>query len=181
MPETTISQRRHILWWAVVVLALTWMLVLSSIGAAGAEPVAGGTLDPTTIPKYVDPLVIPPAMPMAGPDYYEIAVRQFQQHILPSPFNATTVWSYGAKGHPETLNFPAFTIEAKVGQRDPGEVDQRAWSTRTGTTCPTYCLSTRHCTGPTRALDPADTESHAMSQDPYTGPVPMVTHVHGVA
>ncbi len=42
--------------------------------------IAGGTLDPTTIPKYMMPLIIPSAMPgtrTTNVDYYEIAVRQF--------------------------------------------------------------------------------------------------------
>ncbi len=30
-----------------------------------AQPLPGGTLDPTTIPKFVTPLVIPPEMPTA--------------------------------------------------------------------------------------------------------------------
>ena len=49
-----------------------------------ALPVPGGTLDPTTIPKYVTPLVIPPVMKNTGTaDNYDIAVRQFKQQILP--------------------------------------------------------------------------------------------------
>src|SRR6266540_1043042 len=66
--------------------------------------VPGGTLPPGSVPKYVTPLVVPPAMPrtakvpvQAGKsvDYYEIAVRQFRQHILPQSMGlATTVWSY---------------------------------------------------------------------------------------
>jgi hypothetical protein len=74
------------------------------------------------IPKYVTPLVIPPAMPrsaglqtpgLRGVDYYEIAVRQFRQNILPASMNLpTTVWSYGSANHPGSFNYPAFTIEA---------------------------------------------------------------------
>ena len=61
-------------------------------GQAFAAPIPGGTLDPARIPKYETPLVIPPAMPRTASsprqgdksvDYYEIAVRQFQQQILP--------------------------------------------------------------------------------------------------
>jgi hypothetical protein len=78
--------------------------------------IRGGTLDPTTILKYTEPLIIPPAMPMtrtsADLDYYEIAVRQFEQQILPTGYPATTVWSYGSISHPGALNYPAFTIEA---------------------------------------------------------------------
>jgi spore coat protein A, manganese oxidase len=64
------------------------------------------------------PLVIPPAMPKTSGghvDYYEIAVRQFQQQILPTPMPSTTVWSYGSVNHPSTFNYPAFT--SKLGTR----------------------------------------------------------------
>jgi FtsP/CotA-like multicopper oxidase with cupredoxin domain len=79
---------------------------------AAAAPVAGGTLDPTTIPKYVQPLVIPPVMKDTGTDNdYDIAVRQFRQQILPGghwnalngrndSLPATTVWSYGPADDP---------------------------------------------------------------------------------
>src|SRR5881628_3790831 len=89
---------------------------------AAAQALPGGTLDPNLIPKYVTPLVIPPAMPrtsklvqkMGRPiDYYEVAVRQFRQPILPPGLPMTTVWSYGSVNHPGTFNYPAFTIEAK--------------------------------------------------------------------
>src|SRR5215208_6724142 len=62
-------------------------------GRAWAQPGAGGVLDPLSIPKYVTPLVIPPAMPRtrnlrqrraSSVDYYEIAVREFRQQILPA-------------------------------------------------------------------------------------------------
>ena len=85
---------------------LTWGSV------ANAQALEGGTLDPLSIPKYVTPLVIPPVMDNSGADNdYDIAVRQFQQQILPGghwnavsaacqadptlcTLPATTVWSY---------------------------------------------------------------------------------------
>lgn len=54
--------------------------------------IPGGTLDPAAVLKYQTPLLIPPAMPRADKvkvegdkniDYYEIAMRQFPQQILP--------------------------------------------------------------------------------------------------
>src|SRR6266567_6846962 len=81
-------------------LVLPWQLPVQRVLAQ----VPGGTLPPGSIPKYVTPLVIPPAMPRTSKipttggkaiDYYEIAVRQFQQPILPAGMPATTVWSYG--------------------------------------------------------------------------------------
>jgi bilirubin oxidase len=80
-------------------------------------------LDPATITKYGVAMVIPPAMPRTDlrlnasgkpSDYYEIAVRQFQQQVLPTPLPVTTVWGYGSLANTATFNFPAFTIEAKV-------------------------------------------------------------------
>src|SRR5574341_1094205 len=81
-------------------LALPWKgLGLRTFGNARAlAAIPGGTLNPASITKYVMPLVIPPAMPRTAGgmvDYYEIAVRQFRQQILPDGMPLTTVWSYG--------------------------------------------------------------------------------------
>jgi spore coat protein A len=79
------------------------VLALCTADTAIAEPLPGGTLDPTTIPKYVIPLVIPPVMKTTGTSNdYDIAVRQFKQQILPGG-----IWN--------TLNgrhdaFPATTV-----------------------------------------------------------------------
>jgi FtsP/CotA-like multicopper oxidase with cupredoxin domain len=90
--------------------ALIVSLVVLGATSAFAQPLPGGTLDPLTIPKYVTPLVIPPVMDNDGAaNSYDIAVRQFQQQILPGGiwdtvadptdiypnFPPTTVWSYG--------------------------------------------------------------------------------------
>ena len=74
-------------WARVLGLAFFVALTFLAGSPAFAQPVPGGTLDPTTIPKYVQPLVIPPEMPkMISPSPaadYDIAVRQFKQQILP--------------------------------------------------------------------------------------------------
>ena len=93
--------------------AVILFLIAGSVTGVFAQAVPGGTLDPTTIPKYVQPLVIPPVMKNTGTaNDYDIAVRQFQQQILPGghwnavapaciadptlcTLPATTVWSYG--------------------------------------------------------------------------------------
>ena len=72
-------------------------------------PVPAGTLDPTTIARFVTQLPIPAAMPRAkgetsdGVDHYEVAMRQFEQQILPPPHPKTAVWGYGAVGHPSSF------------------------------------------------------------------------------
>jgi FtsP/CotA-like multicopper oxidase with cupredoxin domain len=109
--------------------------------APGSVPAFDGSdtciLDPTSIPKYVTPLVIPPVMKNDGAeDSYDIAVRQFRQQILPGgiwntingrndQFPATPVWSYGPDADPtpavapdptSQFNYPAYTIESSANQ-----------------------------------------------------------------
>jgi spore coat protein A len=151
--------------------------------------IPGGSLDPAGIAKYQMPLVIPPAMPQTSApggknvDYYEIAVRQFQQQILPTQLPATTVWSYGSVNHPKTFNYPAFTIEA--GWRSPVRVK---WINDlvdpNGDFLP-HILPvdpTVHWANPPGGMDGRDTRpTYASTPGPYTGPVPIVTHLHGAA
>ncbi len=166
-------------------------LILWRFGATGralAVPIPGGTLDPTSIPKYATPLVIPPAMPrtaglpQAGGtavDYYEIAVRQFAQHILPQAMDLpTTVWSYGSVNHPGSFNYPAFTIEARW--RAPVRVK---WINQLVDSKGDYLRhllpvdQTLHWANP--PAGPPATDSRGTDPSPYTGPVPLVTHLHG--
>jgi len=152
------------------------------------SPVPGGTLDPTSVPKYVTPLVIPPAMPRTsiipvagGPDidYYEIAIRQFQQHILPTSMGLpTTVWSYGSVNHPGTFNFPAFTIEARNGT--PVRVKWISQLVDTNGNSLPHLLPvdpTLHWANPAGPVDTRPVFTSTPGR--YTGPVPMVTHLHG--
>jgi spore coat protein A len=170
-------------------LLLPWNLRLQP---ALAQPLPGGTIDPLDITKYRTPLVIPPAMPQTGRirgssggavDYYEIAVRQFQQQILPAPHPVTTVWSYGSVNHPATFNYPAFTIEA--GWRSPVRVK---WVNDLvdpkGEFLP-HLLPvdpTLHWANPPGGRDGRDMRpTFSETPGPYTGPVPIVTHLHGSA
>jgi spore coat protein A, manganese oxidase len=118
---------------AVAALVVAVGPAVSSASPPPPNPVPGGSLDPTTIPKYKEPLVIPPAMPRTQVinakgkqiDYYEIAVKQFEQYILPKAWSdandmdPTTVWSYASMLDPRpvaeggTLNYPGLTIEAQ--------------------------------------------------------------------
>lgn len=114
------------------IMALTGAIILASSVTLNAAPLPGGTLNPTTIPKYLTHLVIPPVMDDAGtaagltatPNSYDIAVRQFRQQILPAPLPPTTVWSYGPAADPipaaapsatSQFNYPAYTIETTSG------------------------------------------------------------------
>jgi bilirubin oxidase len=166
-------------------------LVLWRFGATGwavAAPIPGGTLDPTSIPKYLTPLVIPPAMPRTAKlsqqggksvDYYEIAVRQFQQHILPVSMDLpTTVWGYGSVNHPATFNYPSFTIEAKwTAPVRVKWINQLVGAN--GNYLPHLLAidQTLHWANPPGGAGGTDTET--LDAMPYTGPVPIVTHLHG--
>src|SRR5512139_383075 len=106
--ERTMITRRTFLRLSVTGAGLFLLTKFGSTRAFAAIP--GGTLDPAAISKYQMPLIIPPAMPRTGKikvkrgknvDYYEIAVRQFQQQILPPGMPPTTVWSYGSANHPD--------------------------------------------------------------------------------
>ena len=149
----------------------------------------GPTLDPTSIPKYLTPLLVPPAMPRArklrvmggkNMDYYEIAVRQHDQQVLPAGLPTTTVWGYGPRvaqgGGPLVFNAPSLTIEAKwnapVRVMWVNELVDAA-----GGHLPHLLPvdQTLHWANPAGPID----DVGEPTLEPYGGPVPMVTHVHG--
>jgi spore coat protein A len=149
--------------------------------------IPGGSLDPTTIRKYAAPLVIPPVMPpLTGQrnqsiDRYAIAVRQFSQQVLPPGLPATTVWGYGSAPRRGTFNYPAFTIEARADR--PVRVK---WINdlvdRNGRFLP-HLLAvdpTLHWANPPGGTAGRDMRpTFTSTPGPYTGPVPIVTHLHG--
>jgi spore coat protein A len=153
-------------------------------GRAGAQLVAGGSLDPHGIAKYVTPLVIPPQMPRTSRgqvDYYEIAVRQFVQQILPEGMPPTTVWSYGSVNHPGTFNYPAFTIEARFHR--PVRVKWVNGLLDSGGRFLPHLLPvdpTLHWANPPGGSAGRDSRpTFSSTPTAYDGPVPIVTHVHG--
>jgi FtsP/CotA-like multicopper oxidase with cupredoxin domain len=164
-------------------------------GRAFAMPIPGGTLDPLAVPKYATPLLIPPVMPRAGTitqrggkqvDYYEISMAQISQQILPAGLPATTVWGYGAvrsasKRGLLVHNAPSLTIEARWNR--PVRVK---WINdlvdANGDFLP-HLLPvdpTLHWANPPGGTAERDTRpTFSSTPGPYTGPVPIVTHVHG--
>ena len=155
----------------------------------------GGAMMPGDIRKYATPLLIPPVMPRAGVmpdvrgkpiDYYEISMRQIQQQILPAGLPTTKVWGYGAVTSASRRglllhNAPSLTIEAKWNRPVRvkwinGLVDQH------GDYLP-HLLPvdpTLHWANPPGGTAGRDSRpSFSDTPPPYTGPVPIVTHVHG--
>lgn len=153
-----------------------------------AGPVPGGTLDPRKVPKYVTPLRTLPAMPRTGTlraangediDCYRVAVRQFQQQVLPPSMRLpTTVWGYGSVDDPRSFSYPGLTFEARHGV--PVRV---TWSNqlldRDGDFLPPLLPvdQTLHWANPPGG--PEGRDSPGSSPRPYRGPVPFVTHLHG--
>mgnify|MGYP001817209872 CR=1 FL=1 len=178
---------------------------LLAVFTASAAPVPGGTLDPTTIPKYVTPLVIPPVMKNDGAlNSYDIAVREFKQQILPGgiwnslngrndKFNPTRIWSYGpandrrpkggvAPAANSQFNYPAYTIEATSGT--PVNVRWINGLVNWKGEYLDHLLpidQTVHWANPPQdcRTGAPRTDCAGNSQELYKGPVPIVTHVHG--
>ena len=188
---------------------LTWYAVnnFGLLGAIAQIP--GGTLDPAAVPKFQTPLLVPPVMPKAATivqrggknvDYYEISMKQITQQILPGELPATTVWAYGAVSSENNKglllhNAPSLTIEAKwntpVRVKWINDLKDENGNFRR------HLLPvdpTLHWANPPGGLLERDMRPDftgktyvplASFNDPltqytqYTGPVPMVTHVHG--
>lgn len=167
--------------------ALTGAVTLIGPSAlrAAATALPGGSLDPTTIAKYVTPLFVLPVMPKAGAssslDRYEIAVRQFAQQILPPNLPATRVFGYGALADSATLHYPSYTVEARVNR-----AVRVTWVnqllTSSGSFRP-HLLTvdpTLHWANPPGGVAGRDSRPvFTSTPGPYRGPVPIVTHLHG--
>ncbi len=172
-------------------------LVTLGSTSAFAQALPGGTLDPLTIPKYVTPLVIPPVMKndATGANNYDIAVREFYQQILPAGFPATKVWSYGpaadavpavaAPDPASQFNYPAYTVETTsnvpVNVRWINDLVDAAGNPLPHLLGPVVDQTLHWANpGPTPCANPAKTKDCKTNDPtPYTGPVPIVTHVHG--
>lgn len=185
--------RREFLKATGVLGAAYWLGPQLIIGGKVYASIPGSTLAPGDVPKYQTPMLVPPAMPRAGKviargakniDYYEIAMRQFPQQILPPGLPATTVWGYGpakVQDGAAIFNAPSLTIEAKYNR--PVRIK---WINElvdaTGNHLP-HLLPvdpTLHWANPPGGAMYRDTRPpFGTTPGWYSGPVPMVTHVHG--
>ncbi len=158
--------------------------------------IPGGTLDPGDVTKFVTPLLIPPVMPRAATitmpggkpaDYYEISMKQFPQQILPAgmPDNYRLGIRRDQVGEQEGAADPQRALADDRGAGEPAgarQVDQRPRE-RERQLPPAPAAR-----GPDAALGQPPrrhrlTATHARrsteTPGPYTGPVPIVTHLHG--
>ena len=114
------ASRRDFIKTATAAAGIYWLGPTLMFRGKAIAAIPGGSLDPTNVAKFVRPLVISPVMPPTDENlvvrggknvsYYEIAVHQFQQEILPvGNYPQTKVWSYcSANNRAGTLNYPAF-------------------------------------------------------------------------
>jgi len=152
--------------------------ILCASASALAAPLPGGSQDPTLIPKYRESLTIPPLMPSVAANTYSIAVRPHVQQVLPTGFPATKVWAYGSTNSSTSFNWPAFTIEAR--QFSPVTVTWRNQLVDARGKFVPHLLPidpTLHWANPPGPVDTRPT--FTTTPGPYTGPVPIVTHLHG--
>ncbi|MEW6721212.1 MAG: multicopper oxidase [Thermodesulfobacteriota bacterium] len=148
------------------------------------NPVLGGTLEVEKVPKFVTPLNIPEVMPTTGTaDNYEIVAGQTLQQILPGSYGKTLVWGYGPTM--DAITYPGRTIEATAGTAVTVKwinglvdgdnrflphilpVDQTLhWANPPGV-----------CTEDNPM--PMMSDCRGTDPNPYLGPVPVITHLHG--
>jgi FtsP/CotA-like multicopper oxidase with cupredoxin domain len=178
-------------------VASTVFAFVMASAMAPRDAIAHEKLAGANIPKYQDPLVILPAMPRSPNlksgsnkhiDYYEIAQRQFEQQMLPHGFPKTKVWGYGSVEKPGPLaaggsfHSPSLTIEARY--RKPVRI---RWINdlvdASGNYLPHFLPVDQmlHWANPSGdCMDGmSGPDCHGMSAEQYTGPVPMVVHMHG--
>lgn len=183
------------------------LYVSSAVGApqAIAEISAPGVLPGRAIAKYAHPLLCPSDRPKSstsgGIDQYDLAIRQFSQQILPPGMPATTVWSYGpTSGRAKDFVSPALTIRAKRGR--PARIRWRNQLTDASGNYLPHLFAvdpTLHWANPgkepgaggiattdvrpdftgRRYVPPAQFTDPATQFTDYTGPAPIVPHLHG--
>lgn len=175
--------------------------------ALGVE-IPGSTLPATSIRQFTNKLRVPQvasrksttSTPYGTADYYEMSMRQISQQVLPWGMPSTTMWAYGPTGGSNTaFSSPGLTIQAKSGvpvqikwtnELMDGQgrylphlfavdrtlhwanVPQEPSHGMVGTDMKPD-LEGRHYVTPDQYTDPKTQYTD------YTGPVPIVTHLHG--
>lgn len=138
----------------------------------------------TSIPKYVTPLFILPAMPKAetrSGTNISVTARRFQQQVLPEGMPMTTVQGFGATNDPRTNRAPGYTLETTVNRLSRvtwinGLMDSR------GNFLPQLFPvdPTIHWSNPPGGVDGRDTSPpFSSTPEPYRGPHTLIVHHHG--
>jgi spore coat protein A len=165
-------------------------VVAGAAAAVGAPRLLTGSaqaavIQPNSIPKYVTPLFIMPAMPptrvLSNRDEFAVAARRFNQQILPPGFPSTPVFGMGSTTSTATNHTPAWTIEMRVNRQT-----RVNWINQLMTSAGDFIPSlltvdpTLHWANPPGGNAGRDSMPDFNSTPPpYTGPMPFVVHHHG--
>lgn len=133
-------------------------------------------LNPKSIPQFVEPMPHFAGHRITGTNI-PVSVQEIQEFVLPASFYAalpapynsgTYVWGYAVDGAP--AHYPGFTVEAVRGTP----------TTMTYTNdLPVSGSVVQGLLTVDQTLHWADPLMEMGSLDPYTGPPPVVTHLHG--
>jgi spore coat protein A len=150
-------------------LVLPWKLSGGGQRVAASVQVPQIPLVGKTIPRFVTPLPTFVGNRVHG-NSLTVTMSEFAQQVLPAGFPSTTVWGYGISNGSTTFGplFPGFTVEAQRGT-------------------PTTVHYVNNLVDPTlqqylsvdQTIHWADPLMEMGSFDPYSGPVPVVAHLHG--
>ena len=168
-----------------VTLGLLVLLLVIAAPVIAAKPAPGPvTLDPMTIPKWVNQLDGPPPVyETVAPGRYEVTATEFQQQVLPTGMPLTTVWGYGGEARDAVTGAPLGVVSNSPGPSftvTRGETTRVEWINE---------LTNPHLFPVDPTLHWADPNGLGMVMPPfaafppgYAGAqtnVPLVTHVHG--
>jgi bilirubin oxidase len=143
-------------------------------------------IDPNTIPKYVTPLFILPAMPPApstssSRTEYVVAQRRLSAQVLPVGMPKTLVNGYGNPNVPSSFHSPCFTLENKVDKLTRVTWLNQLVDSNNNFLPHLFTVDpTIHWANPPGGVAGRDsTPTFTSTPPPYTGPQPMIVHMHG--
>jgi len=127
-------------------------------------------VDPTKVTKFVDPLPLPGVMQPTTPGgtSYQVGIYQIQQKLY-SGLPPTTLWGYGTSQATATYPGPTFEVTR-------GKPIQVTW---TNNLVDAAGNPIQHPLAVDQTLMWADPLQEMPNFNPYTGPVPVVVHLHG--
>ncbi|MFB3879682.1 MAG: multicopper oxidase family protein [Armatimonadota bacterium] len=156
-------------------IALTAIIVLAA-GASWGQAPGQIMLNPKVIPQFVEPLPHFANHRMTGASF-TVSAHEIQQMVLPAtfytallpPYNAGTyVWGYNVNGI--GAHYPGFTVEATRGVPTTMLYSNNL---------PVSASVVQNYITVDQTLHWADPLMQMGSLLPYTGPPPIVTHLHG--
>ncbi|MDD1676221.1 MAG: multicopper oxidase domain-containing protein [Methanomicrobiales archaeon] len=174
--------------WAFLFISLVLLVLFAT--PAIASPVPPGTLDPTTIPKYVNQLTGPPPVWMkttGNPNYdYVISVAPHNQQLLPPGFPQTPMIAYGGQARDSVTGKPIGFIRNSPGasfEITTGKPIKVKWvnDIPADVKMPFAVDPTLDWANPNEMATPtAPFTAFPPGYDQAQSPIPIVPHVHGL-